>query len=892
MRRLRVWLMRLGGLFTKKSGESELTAELESHLQLHVEDNLRRGMSLEEARRDAVIKLGGVEPTKESYRERRGVPWMDHVFQDLRYALRMLRNSPGVSSIIALTLALAMGATTAIFSVVYGVLLRPLPYPQADRIVVLWELNSEGRRMNFADPNFDDLREQNRSLATLAAYSGVVTASVSGGAESTRTGLVWVTRDFFLTLRVQPVMGRGFVAEEQRQGAPCAAMVSYDYWRQVLGGDRDLSQRGLKTGKEVCAVVGVLPAGFRYPGGADIWLPREREPKYPSRTAHNWRAIGRLREGVTLGQARADLRAIAQRISKENGGGSEFFLQDAVVVSLQEALTGRARAPLYLLLGAAGFLLLVACANVANLLLAKATVRHRELGIRAALGATRGRLIGQFFTESLLLSLLGGVLGVLAARWGVDALLAVAPRDIPRLDAVGVDWPVLLFTFGLCVLVAIGLGFLTALRATSGHLGTVLVAENRGRVGTLTDHRLGRAIVAAQLGVTLVLLVGAGLLGRSLLSVLSENPGFGIDRIVAMDLSMPVAEGATAKARQAAFQDSVLVTLRSIPGVEEVGAANGIPLDRGLANGTFILMNPQETPKQPSDLERSFEGTGQTGSADYCAASEGYFRALGIPLLRGRIFDERDGMDAPHVALISDSLARLKWPKEDPLGHTIEFGNMDGDLRLLTVIGVVGDIREDNLETPPRPTIYVNLRQRPHADFTVVIRSSGDPAGVVLTARDAVRRLAPDAPPRFRTFSQLYAASLGSRRFNLLLLGVLAAAALLLAVAGIYGVMAYSVTQRTREIGVRMALGARGADVLVLVLRQGMQTAAVGLVLGIVGSFALMRTIESLLYGVRPADPVTFVAVVLLLAMVALLACYLPARRAASMDPMTALRYE
>jgi predicted permease len=578
---------------------------------------------------------------------------------------------------------------------------------------------------------------------------------------------------------------------------------------------------------------------------------------------------------------------------------------------LRDALTSNIRPALLVLLGAVGFLLLVACANVVNLLLAQAAARERELAIRSALGAGRNRLVRQFLTEALLLSLVGGALGVLTALWGVDALAAMAPRDLPRLQDVAINLPVLSFTFTLSVAVAAGLGIFTALRATSGEsrgpqnrrsaLLGALVERGQGHTGTLRGHRLGRLIVAAQIAITLVLLAGAGLLGRSLLRVLAVDPGFRIEHVLTIDLALPNPELAmpwqqkdAGKLRRVAFLNELFSRLRSVPGVRAVGGANGLPLTSGLADGTYILMNPQVKTPSMEDLEQLWHDSTRTGDADYCVASEGYFRVLGIPLRRGRLFDDRDTMDAPHVALISESLAREKWPNMDPLGRTIEFGNMDGDLRLLTVVGVVGDVREDSLEARPRPTIYVNYRQRPQTTyrFTLVLHTEAEPAAVFSAARQIVRDLDPNVPPSFSTFTEVFSASLKTRRFSLTLVGVFAATALLLAVAGIYGVMAYSVARRTHEIGVRMALGAGAPEVLRLVLSQGMMTILVGVMIGIAGSFVLTRAMQSLLFGVSATDPVTLAGVALLLGCVALLACYVPARRATKVDPMVALRHE
>ncbi len=818
------------------------------------------------------------------------------LIQDLRYGVRMLGKNPGFTVVAVLTLALGIGATCAIFSVVYGVLLRPLPYYEPERLVELREVNDQGGRMSFADPNFDDVRAQSRSLDGVAEYAAGL-ESVSGAAEPTRTMMAPVSLDFFTLLRVHPVFGRGFSPEDQHFGAAAVALVSDGYWKQQLGGIRDLSAVKLRIENQTVSVIGVLPAGFRFPFDSDIWVPRELWEHLPSRTAHNWHVIARLRDGLTLAQASAELTGIARRLKQQYG--QDTMMVDVAATPLRDAITGAVRPALLILLGAVGFLLLVACANVANLLLAQATARERELAVRAALGAGRSRLLRQFLTESLLLSLLGGTLGALVAVWGVDALLAVAPRNLPRLQDVAINIPVLLFALAVSGAVAVGLGIFTALRATAGDLQGALVERGQASAGTLRGQRLGRAIVAAQLAITLVLLIGAGLLGRSLLRVLSIDPGFRTQHLLTMDLAIPSSAEPwnlpdTARVRRVQFLSELFDRLRALPGVEEVGGTNGLPLTDGLSDGTYILMNPQDKVPSMQDLDQLFHEASRTGDADYCVASAGYFRALGIPVLQGRMFDARDTIQAPQVALINETLAREKWPRQNPLGHLIEFGNMDGDLHLLTVVGVVGDVRVRSLEAKPRPTIYVNYRQRPAAtsQFTVVLRTSAPPGAIFPAAREILRNLDPQVPPSFGTFNAVISASLEARRFNLTLMGIFAATALLLALAGIYGVMAYSVARRTHEIGVRVALGAHPGDVLRLVLGQGLLTAAAGVAAGIAGAFALTRTFQSLLFAVSPTDPATFAGVALLLIIVALLASYVPARRATKVDPIVALRYE
>ncbi len=814
---------------------------------------------------------------------------MGGLWQDVRHAARVLGKKPGVPAVMIATLALGIGATTAIFSVVYGVLLRPLPYRDAGRIMAVFEVNTKGRPSRLADPNFDDFRDQSRSFDALAKYSDYF-VSVSGGSQPTRTSAAHVSPRFLEVFGVTPVLGRDFGAGDAKKGAAPTALVSYGYWKQRLGAPQDLSQAHLKIDGVVHSVIGVLPAGFGFPAQAELWLPADLDGENPSRTSHNYSAVGRLRDGVTVAQAGRDISAIARRIRQASSEQGDYLLKDAMVVPLQESITGKARGGLLVLLGAVAFLLLVACANVANLLLAQASARERELAVRSALGAARGRLVRQFLAEACLLSVVGGALGVLGAYAGVRVLVALAPENLPRLDSVAISLPVLGFAFLLCAAVAAGLGAFTAMRATSGDLRRGLGEGGRGQAGSQGSQRVGRVIVAAQVAITLVLVVGAGLLGRSLMKVLEVNPGFRVDRVVTMDVSLPWVDDPKQKADQAMFFSRLLDRLKQIPGVRRVGAASALPLDGGLPDGMFLLLSQNEVPATTDGLGPLFQQKERLGVADFCVATEGYFQTLGIPVVRGRIFDDRDAPGAPHAAVISESLARERWPNQDPIGRTIEFGNMDGDLRLLTIVGIVGDTREYGLDAPPRPIVYVNLFQRPRPEITVTMLSDADTRLVTTAARGILQDLDPELPARFRTFSQVYAASLGSRRFNVLLIGFFGATALLLATAGVFGVMAYSVSRRTREIGVRVALGARRGDVLKLILGQGLRTVAIGVGVGIAGALALTRTVESLLFGVTATDPLTFGAVTALLVATALLACWVPARRATKVDPMVALR--
>ncbi len=905
-------LHRLFSLVRRDHLDRELNEEISHHLDLAIEENLRAGLTPQEAHRQALLKFGGTQQAKESVRDQQSLPIVETLFQDARFSFRLLKKSPAFTSVAVLTLALGIGATTAIFSVVYGVLLRPLPYKNPEQIVRLWEQSATGGRMSCADPNFIDLRAQNHSLTGVAEYASSI-ESVAGQGAPSRTQTAMVSQDFLQVMGVQPVLGRGFAREEQQLDAPAVALVSYAYWQQTLGATHDLSSVHLKISNKPASVVGVLPPGFRFPANSDIWLPREIVEMLPSRSAHNWNVIGRLRDGVSVDHARSELSGLAQRMKQQYGEDTSMVA--VAIEPLREAMTGDVRPALLVLLGASAFLLLIACANVTNLMLAQAAGRERELAIRAALGAQRYRLLRQFLTEAFLLSLIGGAFGILLAYWGLNGLLALAPINLPRLENVSLSLPVLLFSLVAVFLVSMALAAFTSLRSISHDCSDALGEGNRGGIGTRNKQRIGRVLAAAQLAIALVLLVGATLLGRSLLRVLSVNTGFRIESVVTMDLRLP---DDSPKPERVRLLDKLLAQLRQIPGVEHAGGTNELPLSgSGYADGSFVVMNPsqispheqeliqrsatedfQNNPALLAELTNFFESLlhdkSRLGYADYIVASDGFFQALDIPLLHGRFFEDRDTIDAPHVALISQSAANDRWPGQDPIGQTIEFGNMDGDLRLLTIVGVVGDVRDHSLEAASRPTVYVDYRQRPLGArrFTVVLRTSSRPDAVFSAARSILHELDPNIPPSFHTLSQVYSESLDARRFSLTLVAIFSAIALLLALAGIYGVISYSVAQRTREIGVRMALGATTREVLLMVLKQGALTGAIGISFGLLGAFAITRWLESQLFEISPTDPATLAIVSLVLLLVSLAACAIPGRRASRIDPVIALRCE
>jgi ABC-type lipoprotein release transport system permease subunit len=893
--------------------DQELKEELEAHLRMAAQDRIDRGETPADADANAKRELGNTGLIAEVTRETWGWAGLHRFVQDVRYGARVLRRNPVFAVVAVITLALGIGATTAIFSVVYGVLLRPLPYDKPEQIVRLWGLDTKANRISFSDANFTDVRAQNRSFQGLAEYHFGV-EPVSGGSEPKRVPVAYVSQDFFSVFAVHPIIGRVFASEEEKPNGPSAALVSYAFWKDYLGGQTELPSLKLVVANQAVPVIGVLPAGFRYPEDTQLWLSSDISTKPTSRTAGGWQVVGRIRDGITLQQASSELSGVAHRIYSQFS--EDNYMHDAVALPVREALTEKARPALLILLEISGLLLLVACANVMNLLLAQATARESELAVRSALGASRGRLVRQFLAESLLLCFAGGLTGVALAYAGIRLLVSMAPQNLPRIEGVAINLPVLLFALAVSLALAGALGVFTAYRAGSADLQAVIAQGSSRLSGAHKNQRTGQTIMAAQVAVTLVLLVGAGLLGRSFLRVLSVDPGFRTEQVVTLDLSF---SGQDDNAQRIALLQQILTRIHAIPGVVDAGTTSDLPLGTaGYSDGAFALINPQQLSPQMlqlinrgpirfnGELSKAdykaledfftplFADKAHTGLGDYVAASPGYFRSLDIPLKRGRFFTDADTVDARPVAVISETLARQTWPDRDPLGQTIEYGNMDGDLRLLTVVGVAGDVRGISLEKPPTPIIYVNCLQRPQkaGELTLVIRSAGDPNTTLSAARRVIREIDPSVPVKTNTFTRVFAASLGERRFNLLLVGAFAATALLLAVAGIYGVLAYSVERRTRELGVRIALGANSSNVLGLVLRKAVSTTAIGLLLGAIVAFLMTRLMQSMVFGISTSDPVTYAGVAGLLTLVALLAAYFPARRATRIDPMIALRAE
>ncbi len=817
---------------------------------------------------------------------------MGMLINDLRYALRALAKSGGFTSAAVLTLALGIGATTTVFSVAYGVLLRALPYPHADRIVAVAEVQANGRLNDFTDPNFDDLHDQNRSLAAFAEYTNRIPLSVSGGTEPVDAGGVIVSREFLDVMGVHPALGRAFAGDELRLGGAPVVIVSRDFWMRYLGSDPDLAAHRLVISGKAYSVVGVMPGGFSFPPDTMVYLPREQYERGTSRTAHNFQAVARLKEGVTLAQARSDLSAIARRLKAQFGDDTN--MSDTSILPLVDRLAGGVRPALLMLLGATGALLLLACANVAGLLLARTVGRRRELAVRVALGATRWQVTRQLLLESVCLALGGGAFGVLAANWGVQGILAAAGAHLPRANEIQMSWPAVTFAAGAALVTAAAIGLASAWRATRTDPNEALGEGQRGGTPGESAQRVRGLLVISQMAVSLVLLAGAGLLARSFLLLLDVERGFRVQNVLTVALALESSDDPAAGVRRAAFLDRLLARVRELPGVQVAGATDSLPLTGNNRNGTFLMMAPGEEMKSFNDFQERWKDPSRSGFAYYEIASAGYFTAMGIPLVRGRMFDDRDVADAPHAALISESLARQRWPGEDPIGQRIEFGNMDGDLHVLTVVGVVSDVRELDLSRPAPAAVYCDYRQRLRAtnEYTIVMHTAMDAASLIPAVRAAIRDLDPSLPPQFQTMEQVFSASLADRKFNLLLLGLFAGSALLLAATGVYGLLAYTVASRTREFGVRIALGAAPADVVGMVLQSGARLALIGIAIGLAGALALSRVMAGLLYGIRTNDPMTLVGVCAVLAGVTLVACYLPARRASRVDPLVALRYE
>jgi putative ABC transport system permease protein len=888
-------------MFRLPDSSERLLRELDDEVRFHVEMRARQlmaqGLDHERAMTEALRKFGDVDELRDychsievsqmhrvETRER-----METIIQDLRFALRQYRKAPGFAFVAALTLALGVGATTAIFSVVSGVLLRPLPYRDSERIVQLVGLDEKGGPLDFPDLTFDDVERQNHTFAAVAKYQRGGAVSLVAGGEAVRAVMTSASRGYFDVLGIRPFAGRFFVPEEQQLNAAPAAIISYGFWQRQFGGSRSAIGSTMKSGDQTITIVGVMPPEQEFPAGVDLVLARETEGKTPSRTAYNSAVVGRIKNGVTVEQAHQDLSMILKRIKAEVGDFT--WTVDGTVVPLREQVVGKIKPMLLLLLGASAVLLLIACANVVNLLVARLAVRESEIAVRLALGAGRARLVQQLLIESSLLALIGCVGGLVLAVGGVRVLLLLRPTSIPRVNELSVDWRVLAFALGVSAATALALGLFAAWRGVRGDLRAALSQSQRTQGGGGASYRIRGSLVVGQLAMTVVLLIGAGLLGRSFVHLMTIDPGYRTRQIVVAEVApegRSTPEGLAARVR---YYDDAIEQLRALPGVTAVGGASAIPLTGGGSNGSFLILTNTTDKLQPSDFERLFQDKSRTGSADYRVASADYFRTLNIPLLSGRMFNDGDRAGTPEVAVISASLAKQRWANESPIGKFIEYGNMDGDLTPITIVGVVGDVRERSLNTEPRPVFYVNYRQRPASagHFQIAIATT-TPGSVVSSARRVLHDLRPDVPARITTIETLVTSSLAQQRFMLLLVGVFALVALILATLGVYSVISYLVAQRGRELSIRVALGATGRDVVQLVLGQGITLVVVGTVIGGAVALVATRLLKRMLYEISPTDPVAYAAVVVVLGLVALIASYVPARRAARAEPADVLR--
>lgn len=883
-----IW-QRLRWFARRDAIEREMDEEMRFHLEQQVERNLARGMTPGEARRQARLRFGGVEQCKERARDEVRPALVEDLWRDLRYGARLLVRAPGFAAVSILTLGLGIGAATAVFSVVDGVLLRPLPYPDADRIVRLFQVDANGRRMNVSEPNFTDWKAEVRSIPSMAEMVAN-TVPVAAGDERTMTPGAWVSREFFDVMRVRPALGRPFLADELHTGARPAVIVSHNLWQTRFGGAPLDAGLTLRIQEVVHHVVGVMPAGFDYPSASQFWVPRELDPPQTSRTAHNFRVVARLAEGVTLDAARAELSAVSRALKARHGDGT--WMADAAAVPLLEQITASARPALWLLFAASALLLLIACLNVSNLQLARAATRGRELALRLALGASRGRVVRQMLAEALVLTMASSLLGLLLAWAGVRALVAMRPDRLPRLDAVSVDAGVLVFALLVASVTAAALGLATALRASQRDIRETLSDAPRTATGA-RSQRVRHVLVVAQVALTIVLLAGVGLLARSFLRLLAIDPGFRTDDALVLDLTWPFERDRLVGERRAGAQARMLERVRALPGVQDAGLVSDFPIGPGwFSDGQFIEMTSPDEIRSIEDFAKLGDAAkSRIGHAGYRVASGGYFTAMGIPLRRGRLFDDTDGPDAPHVAVISESLAKAKWPGQDPIGRFVQFGNMDGDLRGFRIVGVVGDVRESTPESPPEPVFYGHYRQRLASSVSLVLRAEPrvSPASLADAARQLARETDPAVTVESRTVATALDRALAGRRDGLALVTVFALLALTLTTMGVYGLVAFLVAQRRREIGIRMALGAESGDIVRLVVGAGMGLAAAGIVVGLGAALVSTRLLEGMLFGVAAIDPLSLATVIGVTLGVTVLASYVPARRAVRVSPVTAL---
>jgi putative ABC transport system permease protein len=816
------------------------------------------------------------------------------MWNDLKYAFRQLLKSPGFTAIAILALALGVGANTAMFSVVNAVLLRPLPFPEAERLTMIWQTNPEVAKMGFplaptSVPDFKDWRTQAKSFAAISAIEAW-SSNLTGTDEPERLEGARVSANLFSLLRVQPILGRAFVEGEDQLGRNQVVLLSYRLWQRRFGGDRSIIGRKLTFDQEPFTVIGVMPPGLEFPSETgmpaymtfgprcEIWTPfAPSEDRIKNRGGHNIAVVGRLKPDVSLTTAQAEMNTLAARFARQYpDSNKDWGIQ---LVSLQKQAAAGSERTLSVLMAAVGCILLIACANVANLSLARGLGRQKEIAIRRALGASRARIVRQLLTESTLLALAGGLFGMLLAIWGSDLLLAIAPASLPRLSEARMDGGVLLFTLLLSLGTGVLFGLAPALQSSRDRLTEKLKEGDRG--STAGHARLRNGLIASEVALALMLLIAAGLLIESFAQLARVQPGFNPESVLTFNIALPDDPYRDA-AKAAGFFDQIVRRIEELPGVKSAAAGNVLPLSGGEEiDGFEIAGRPAAAP-------------GQLQTANFRWVTPDYFATLQIPLQRGRVFNERDKKDAPEVAVIDETMARLYFPGVDPIGQRFKGTNEKKKPILREIVGVVGNVRHASLSAKPGPHVYLPEAQAGQQLMTVAVRSAGtQPASLLQMVRREIAAVDPNVPiADIRTMEEMVASSVAPWRFTMALLTIFAGAALLLASVGIYGVLAYSVNQRRREIGIRMSLGAQRRDVLQLFLSQGMAVTLVGIGIGLAGAWAATRILRNLLYSVSPTDPVVFLSVPLTFALVALLASFVPARRATQVNPVIALRNE
>lgn len=873
--------LRLRSLFRRTQVDQELDDELRDHLERKTDDYVAKGMAVEEARRRARLDLGSIEQTKEECRDARRVNWIQDFAQDLHYGVRTLLKSPGFTAVAIVTLALGIGANAAMFTVVYAVLIKPLPYPHADRLMFLAASDRTGSAISFSYPDLLDWQQQTRMFEKIAAYQSFGFA-VTGDHETTRFPGRVVSATFFSTLGIAPALGRDFLPQDDRPGSQPVVIITDRVWRQLFNADADIVNRNITLNGRTFAVIGVLPPHFQLYQASEIFAPIGLGLRPSARGERKGiYAIGRLRRDATLQQARMEANIIAERLARQFPEMNEDV--GALVEPLDENFVGKTKPVLVVLFGAVTFVLLIACANVGNLLLARSLSRQKEIALRLALGASRFRLLRQIVTENLLLAAAGGGLGLGIAIWGRNAANSLLPADIARLKPPSVNGWVLGFTLLASVITAIVFGLAPARQAIGiasiGDVHTRLKNDSRGAVAGVQSRSSLNVLVASEVALSLALLIGAGLMIRTLLSLHGIDPGF--HRLNVLRTQIVLAPSQYTPDRQVSYFERAIERVRSFPGVTAVSAAMCLPLSGS------CWSNPAEVEGRSEPL------TQRRSEVNFNAVAPDYFRTLGIPLLEGRDFEQSDDKDAPPVAIVNHLFVRRFLASEDPIGKRIREGSLKGQTPWATIVGVAGDVRRDSLDLPADAEVYFPFTQSPINFMSLVVCSAKNPAGLASAIRTELHSLDPTVPVQtIGTMEELQVAGLATRQLPAVLLGIFAALAFTLALIGLYGVMSYSVSQRTNEIGIRMALGARRSDVLWLVIGQGMTPVWVGLMVGLCIAIALGGTLSSVLYGIKPTDPSTFAIVSLFMLIIALLACLIPARHASGVDPLVALRYE